>query len=97
MCDTCIYRPETDFDVPELERQIADPHLAGHFRGCRACHHARGRTVCCRGFWDRHKDSFDGGQIAQRLRRVLMVRVDYQRTKPVGVPRSRRRHTVITK
>jgi hypothetical protein len=32
--------------------------------------------VCCRGFWDRHKDEFPGGQLAQRLDCVEFVEVD---------------------
>lgn len=76
MCDTCIYKPSTGFDIADLERQVADPHMDGLFRGFRACHHAKGRSVCCRGFWDRHKDHFPGGQIAQRLRRVIFVTID---------------------
>lgn len=81
-CATCIYKPKSGFDVAELERQIADPHMAGHFRGYRICHHASDRSkVCCRGFWDRHKDDCDIGQLAQRLRLVEFVHVDKERGK----------------
>jgi len=83
MCDTCIYRPDSGLDVRELERQIADPRMAGFFRGYRACHHAPDRrAVCCRGFWDRHKDRFTWGQIAQRLRLLVFVTVDRYAKRP---------------
>lgn len=76
-CETCIYRPDTNFDIASLEAQIADPHMEGHFRGFRVCHHATNRSnVCCRGFWNRHRDHFDGGQLAQRLQLVTFVDVD---------------------
>jgi hypothetical protein len=76
-CDSCIYRRDSSLDIRELERQIADPRMAGHFRGSRLCHHAPDRAgVVCRGFWNRHKDHFDAGQIAQRLGIVEFVRVD---------------------
>lgn len=76
-CSSCIYRRDSSLDVKELERQIADPRMPGHFRGFRVCHHAGDRSkVCCRGFWNRHRDHFDAGQIAQRLGLVAFVRVD---------------------
>ena len=30
-------------------------------------------TACCRGFWNRHKDEFAVGQVAQRLGLVVEV------------------------
>jgi hypothetical protein len=76
-CATCIYRKDSALDIADLERQIADPHMAGYFRGYRTCHHAPDRSgICCRGFWNRHKDRFTLGQIAQRLRAVVFVQVD---------------------
>lgn len=50
----------------------ADPH--GGFKNYRICHHSN--DVCCRGFWDRHKNEFQLGQIAQRLGMVEFVNVD---------------------
>lgn len=73
-CATCIYRRDSPLDVEELERQIADPKMAGHFKGHRTCHHSD--DVCCRGFWNRHKDRFAVGQVAQRLNAVQFVSVD---------------------
>jgi hypothetical protein len=61
-CPTCIYRKDSPLDVKVLEAQAADEH--GGFTGRRVCHHSEG--VCCRGFWNRHKDGFALGQIAQR-------------------------------
>lgn len=75
-CSTCIYRPDSVLDLKRLEAQIADPHMEGFFIGSRACHHAPDGDVCCRGFWNRHKDNFTLGQIAQRLGFVEFVQVD---------------------
>lgn len=70
-CETCIYRKDTHFDIKALEAAIADPRMAGHFKGFRICHHHD--SACCRGFWNRHKNHFDAGQLAQRLRFVRFV------------------------
>jgi len=76
-CESCIYRKDSALDIRELERQIADPRMAGFFIGSRLCHHAPDRAgVVCRGFWNKHKDHFTAGQIAQRLRIVEFVNVD---------------------
>lgn len=77
MCATCIYRPDSSLDLARLEAAVADPRMPGHFAGFRECHHAkRGSGVCCRGFWEAHKDHFDAGQLAQRLGCVVFVDVD---------------------
>lgn len=73
MCATCIYRKNSPLDIKALEKQVADRY--GGFRTFRACHHAS-RKVCCRGFWNRHKDKFQLGQIAQRFGAVVFVTVD---------------------
>lgn len=70
-CDTCIYRKDSGFDTRELEAQVADPHMDGQFAGYRICHHHE--SAVCRGFWNRHKDKFAVGQIAQRLGAVIEV------------------------
>ena len=76
-CSTCIYRPDSNLSLEKLEGEIADPHMPGHFRGYRVCHHAPDHSgICCRGFWERHKDHFDTGQIAQQLGLVEFVDVD---------------------
>ena len=74
MCSTCIYRPDSALNLKKLERDVADPHMPGYFKGHRVCHHSK--DVCCRGFWQRHKDKFTLGQIAQRLKMVVFVTVD---------------------
>jgi hypothetical protein len=72
-CDTCIFRNPGEF-LDRLLKQIADPRMAGFFEGYRECHHAkRGSGVCCRGFWNAHKDDFQAGQLAQRLGLVEFV------------------------
>ncbi len=76
-CTTCIYRADSALDIANLESAIADPRMPGHFVKFRACHHAPdAAAVVCRGFWNRHKDDFDGGQLAQRLNAVRFVHVD---------------------
>ena len=72
MCATCIYRPESPLDLKALEAQIADRF--GGFKGHRVCHHSS--TACCRGFWNKHKNEFALGQIAQRLHMVEFVEHD---------------------
>lgn len=64
-CSTCIYRKDSPLDIKDLEHQIADPNMEGFFVGHRVCHHSK--TACCRGFWNRHKNDFRLGQMAQRL------------------------------
>ena len=70
MCATCIYLPTSPLDIRKLERDVADPY--GGFKGHRICHHSK-RGACCRGFWNRHKNKFALGQIAQRLGFVKFV------------------------
>lgn len=77
-CATCIYRVDSHFDVPALLAQIADPRMVGFFSGYRICHHST--TAVCRGFWDRHRDNFTVGQLAQRLNVVRFVHHDVERT-----------------
>lgn len=77
MCSTCIFRPHCADMLPGLLKQIEDPCMKGHFKGFRVCHHSS--TACCRGFWERFKDHFDLGQIAQRLKVVAFVEHDNQK------------------
>lgn len=75
LCPTCIYRPDSPLDLAALEDAVRDPHIG--FRGHRICHHSI--DVCCRGFWEKAKDQFPAGQIAQRLGCVEFVDVDVSR------------------
>ena len=68
-CATCIYKASSPLDIKELESQVANSF--GGFDGYRICHH--GTTACCHGFWKRHKNQFQLGQIAQRLGLVELV------------------------
>lgn len=72
MCATCIYRPDSSLDLEVLEDDVRDPYMG--FKGHRVCHHSD--DVCCRGFWNAHKDEFQMGQVAQRLDMVEFVEVD---------------------
>lgn len=72
LCSTCIYRPDSCLDLAKLEADVRDAF--GGFRTHRVCHHSK--DVCCRGFWEAHKDEFPMGQIAQRLDAVEFVDVD---------------------
>ncbi len=75
MCATCIYRPDSSLDLKKLEDDVCDKYVG--FKGFRVCHHAPKRSsICCRGFWEAHKDEFPAGQIAQRLNCVEFVDVD---------------------
>lgn len=75
-CSTCIYRKNSPLDLARLEGQCRDAH--GFMQGHRLCHHHDDDSgVVCRGFWNRHKDAFPLGQIAQRLGMVRMVGEDY--------------------
>src|SRR5476651_1171374 len=71
-CATCIYRPDTPYALAQLEDEVRDPYVG--FKGYRICHHSD--DACCRGFWNRHKDEFAAGQIAQRLGLVEYVNDD---------------------
>ena len=73
MCATCIYRSDSRLDLHKLESEVKDDY---GFDGFRSCHHANDNSICCRGFWDRHKDKFQLGQLAQRLGFVDFVVVD---------------------
>lgn len=66
-CKTCIFGTRGNWNLEELLGQIRDP--AGGFTGWRVCHHEQDEREerCCRGFWDKHKDDFQIGQVAQRL------------------------------
>lgn len=66
MCPTCIYRKDSPLDLKKLEQQVADPAMKGFFEGFRICHEGKEKS-CCRGFWNKHKNNFTAGQIAQRL------------------------------
>ena len=80
MCATCIYKPDSSLDLKKLEDDVRDKHIG--FKGFRACHHAHDKdSICCRGFWNAHKDEFAAGQIAQRLNCVQFVNVDTLKTK----------------
>lgn len=68
-CDTCIYRRDSPLDIKKLEAQVRDPYAG--FRGYRICH--QHHSACCRGFWNRHKNEFQAGQLAQRLDAVILT------------------------
>jgi hypothetical protein len=61
-------------DIKALEDQVRDPRMKNFFKAFRGCHHSD--TACCRGFWNRHKNQFALGQIAQRLGLVKYVTHD---------------------
>jgi hypothetical protein len=79
-CATCIYRKDSPLDLEKLENDVRDRYIG--FKSHRVCHHSK--DVCCRGFWDHHKDEFALGQIAQRLNMVEFVDEDClsRRAKP---------------
>ena len=76
-CATCIYRKDSPLDLAALEAQVKDKYMG--FKGHRICHHSK--TACCHGFWQRHRDEFPMGQIAQRLGMVQFVSHDSLKRK----------------
>ena len=81
MCRTCIYGPNTHFDIERLEndcREKVHGKFIDFFAKYRVCHHSK--DACCHGFWRRHKDHFQLGQLAQRLGMVRFV--DDEDTRP---------------
>lgn len=73
-CETCIYRKDSPLDLRKLEDQIRDKYVG--FKGHRICHHSK--ALCCRGFWNLHKNEFQMGQIAQRLHMVEFTNEDHE-------------------
>jgi len=73
-CVTCIYKKNSQLNIKTLEDEIKDKR--GFFKGYRACHHVNSTKVCCRGFWNKHKNNFQAGQIAQRLKLLEFVDID---------------------
>lgn len=72
-CETCIYgKHSASSESPaKLEAEVADKYMPGFFKGYRICHNSK--KACCRGFWNRHKNHFQAGQLAQRLNCVEFV------------------------
>jgi hypothetical protein len=92
LCATCIYRPDSPLDIAKLEADVADPMMKGFFVAYRECHHAKRHSkVCCRGFWNAHKDDFTAGQMAQRLGIVRFVHVDVMPDSTKVAKQNRRR------
>jgi hypothetical protein len=52
----------------ELPRLEAEAKAKDTYR---ICHHSH--KVCCNGFWNKHKDNFNLGRVAQRLNMVRFV------------------------
>lgn len=73
-CATCIFRKDCALDLNKLLKDVADPHMPGYFQGHRICHHSN--DAVCRGFWNRFKNKFSLGQVAQRLGLVEFVSDD---------------------
>lgn len=85
-CKTCVYLPNSPIRAEDLEERLIDPRMEGHFTGFRICHSSR--TACCAGFWKKHKDHFDFGQLAQRLNWVEFVQDDVPTAISKDVARS---------
>jgi hypothetical protein len=78
-CKTCIYRKDSSLNIEVLEDQARNGCTDGQFEGYRICHHSK--DVCCAGFWERHKDNFNLGRIAQRMGWVEFVNEDTLKKK----------------
>ena len=68
MRSTCIFKPECTLNLDRLVKTAIKNDTY------RVCHHSD--EACCRGFWERYKDSFNLGRIAQRLNAVRFVEED---------------------
>ena len=71
-CDTCIYRKDSPLNLEKLENDVRDHY--GSLVGHRICHHSK--DVCCRGFWNKYKNDFTLGRMAQMFDQVEFVEVD---------------------
>lgn len=81
-CSSCIFRKDCTLDLNKLLDDVRERGPAGRmdfFRGHRICHHSK--DAVCRGFWNRFKNKFALGQIAQRLGLVEYVDDDVLKTK----------------
>lgn len=82
-CNSCIFRKDCTLDLVKLLDDVREkPTVPGFefFKGHRVCHHSK--DAVCRGFWNRYKNKFALGQIAQRLKRVVFVSDDTLKEKP---------------
>lgn len=75
-CDQCLFSRRRIVTAARFKNIIRDCTQLGnekHF----VCHKAslKGDSVCCRGFWDKYKNNFQLGQVAQRLNLVEEVEV----------------------
>ena len=68
-CATCVYKEGSPVDPGPLEDAIRTKY--GDFHSFRVCHSSE--NACCAGFWEKHKDHFQMGQLAQRLDMVEWV------------------------
>ena len=73
MCESCIYKPTSPLSLKKLENDIKNKY--GFFDGFRVCHNTK--NSCCRGFWNKHKNNFQAGQIAARLKLIKYRRGDH--------------------
>ena len=71
-CKSCIYNKDSPNDLSKLENDVRDKYVG--FNGYRICHSDENKIACCRGFWNRYKNEFAMGQIAQRLGLVKYVK-----------------------
>lgn len=85
-CDSCIFRKDSPLDLDQLLDEARDPKMEGFFVGPRICHHSDpGNGAVCRGFWNRYKDCFAAGQVAQRLDAVIEVEPTHYLNLPTGI------------
>ena len=85
-CDSCIFRKDSPLDLEQLLDDARDPHMDGFFAGPRICHHSDPKNgAVCRGFWNRYKDCFTAGQVAQRLGAVIEVEPTRYLNLPTGI------------
>ena len=66
-CKTCIFGSRVNWNLEELLDMIRDPENPESFTSYRVCHDDQDNVPerCCRGFWDKHRNDFLLGRVAQ--------------------------------
>jgi len=98
-CATCIFRKDSSLDLRALLDAVRDKKARGFawFKGYRICHYSR--NAVCAGFWEKYRDRFQLGQIAQRLGFVELVddcgTYDERKAGAMKAPRAKKKATAV--
>ncbi len=72
-CNQCLFSKNRIVDAKRAAEVIRDALGKDTYFNCHKAK-IKGADVCCRGFWDAHKDNFNLGRIAQRLNVIKEVK-----------------------